>query len=247
MKKTRQQDFIPCLSAILLVNRYRERDAPLNFERLATLSYTREMVTESSSAEHYLLIFFIPSDSSLAALLKSSFPGEKGTQQKNPDEELWETFSHLAAEFSEPGFIFSWLHGDDPLAEKLITAYRLTDYKFNLVAVNWQQSSDNENKNVEDNADIEYGIRVYMCPDMTSKSLRSWLVSLKDGSLQPSEVIRETEWEPRLPGFDYIKFMMEDEDREAEDQLMIEIENDLTNSHHHGEDDGGPLHIHKEL
>ena len=48
-------------------------------------------------------------------------------------------------------------------------------------------------------------------------------------------ILGENNWEPRLPGFDYIKFMMEDEERDAEDQLMMEMESDLSSHPHRSE------------
>ena len=41
-------------------------------------------------------------------------------------------------------------------------------------------------------------------------------------------------WEPRLPGFDYLSFMQQDQDHDAEDHLVLEMEADLTTKLHDG-------------
>lgn len=47
-------------------------------------------------------------------------------------------------------------------------------------------------------------------------------------------VLPKKVWEPRLPGFDFLRFMQEDQDHDAEDHLVLEMEADLTAKPHHG-------------
>ncbi|XP_068220387.1 uncharacterized protein [Palaemon carinicauda] len=228
--------------------------APLDFERLSSLWPTNGSEGSSSLANQYLILFFIPTGSSLPYshgsekhLRKSSDGNEKAAHKDGKsfsfEEEIWAVLGRLAAEFSEPGFVFSWIKGEEPLAEKLITTYQLTDSNFNLVAINWKHFGENKDtKKARENSAY-----VYTCPDLSPQAVRPWLISLKEGLLKPSVILGENDWEPRLPGFDFIKFMMEDEDRDAEDQLMMEMESDLSSNSQRGDDGETLLHIHKEL
>lgn len=47
-------------------------------------------------------------------------------------------------------------------------------------------------------------------------------------------VLPKKAWEPRMPGFDFLRFMQEDQDHDAEDHLVLEMEADLTAKPHHG-------------
>ncbi|XP_064112969.1 thioredoxin domain-containing protein 16-like isoform X2 [Macrobrachium nipponense] len=228
--------------------------APLDLQRLSALWPTNGSEGSLPLGSQYLLLFFIPAGSSLPHIQGS----EKHSRKSGVDidekaalkdgksfsieEEIWAVLGRLATEFSEPGFVFSWIKGEDPLAEKLITTYQLTASNFNLVAVNWKHVGENEAKEARKN-----WAYVYTCPDLSTQAVRPWLISLKEGLLKPSVVLGENDWEPRLPGFDFIKFMMEDEDRDAEDQLMMEMESDLSSNSQRGDDGETLLHSHKEL
>nr|XP_045593973.1 uncharacterized protein LOC123755401 [Procambarus clarkii] len=228
--------------------------APLDPERYSALqvgvSDNDELphADEHSQAdEQHLIILFLPSNYSLSVLREKSADAwrysseqvqggrnqlnknEDDDHSKNPDD-MWSIVGQLAAELSKPGFIFSWLLCDDPLADDLLPVYGLSPGVKSLVAVNQRKHT----------------VNIFTKREATKATIKDWLKRLRGGHLQPSIELPKQEWVPRLPGFDYLKFMLEDQDRDAEDHLILEMEADLS-AHHQGDSSENKKHPHEEL
>ncbi|XP_071545502.1 thioredoxin domain-containing protein 16-like [Panulirus ornatus] len=223
--------------------------APLDPERYSALLAGVEKDEEHSpvSSQH-LIILFLPANSSLPSLGGKEFESRKQTSQHQAQEErkpnkiskgvhrinnddMWTIIGHLAAELSEPGFVFSWLLCDDPLATELLPVYGLSMEVWSLVGVSQREG-------------IVY---VFTGRNPSESAVRDWLNRLRGGDLQPSIKLPGREWEPRLPGFDYLKFMLEDQDRDAEDHLLLEMEADLSAHHHQEGSNERKKYSHEEL
>ncbi|XP_069957053.1 uncharacterized protein [Cherax quadricarinatus] len=210
--------------------------APLDPERYSALQVgVSEDDEHSPVSDQHLVILFLPSNSTVSEsrgkALDARRYSSQGQQSKgqhctldiNADhlsnyDSMWSTLGHLAAELSEPGFIFSWLFCDDPLADSLLPVYGLSPVVRSLVAVSQRMGT----------------VYTFMDTDTSKATIRDWLKRLRAGHLQPSIELPKKEWKPRVPGFDYLKFMIEDQDRDSEDHLILEMEADLT-AHHQGE------------
>ena len=112
-----------CLIIVILISLFQ---APLNFQRLSLL-WSTSGSEDSEAVNHYLILFFIPSSSSLPHMPnveknadkmneKSSKDAKESTAKNNAnsynyEEEIWAVVGRLATEFSEPGFVFSWIKG----------------------------------------------------------------------------------------------------------------------------------------
>ncbi|XP_042218634.1 thioredoxin domain-containing protein 16-like [Homarus americanus] len=223
--------------------------APLDPERFSALQagVIEDKEEHSAASDQHLIILFLPANSSLSpngvevdSRRYTSQQAQEGRKknnvvtnvpQSNTYDDIWTMIGHLGAQLSEPGFIFSWLLCDEPLADEILPVYGLTPDVRSLVGVNQKKGT------------------VYIFPDfadvdISESTIRDWLRKLRAGHLSPSNELPKREWKPRLPGFDYLKFMLEDQDRDSEDHLILEMEADLNAHHHQGE---SQTHVHDEL
>ncbi|XP_050735887.1 thioredoxin domain-containing protein 16-like isoform X2 [Eriocheir sinensis] len=192
----------------------------LDPERYSAMHNGAESSDEAPTSQH-LVILFLPSHTLQAATLSNAVPPwsySSSASKKLPQDNLLITIGLLAADLSEPGFVFSWLTWNDPLAQQLGPVYGLTPEVHAVVGV----------------AMGEGEVHIFPQGNSTRASLKAWLTALREGHSTPSVVLPKKVWEPRLPGFDFMRFMQEDQDHDAEDHLVLEMEADLTAKPHHG-------------
>ncbi|CAL4120387.1 unnamed protein product, partial [Meganyctiphanes norvegica] len=184
------------------------------------------------SSKHVIL--FLPANVSLVPSDKHNFHAKmsyqetninsseqqnyKTPQVKNKGDEIlqsekdiyttWNLIGNLAAENTNPDIIFSWIKSNDPVAMEVLPVYGLDE-------------------NVASVALVDRGTAQVYTTYAQKRNLREWLDDALNSNIHPNLKLPEEAWEPRLPGFDYLKFMMEDQDREAEDHLILEMEREI--------------------
>ncbi|XP_063868800.1 thioredoxin domain-containing protein 16-like isoform X3 [Scylla paramamosain] len=195
----------------------------LDPERYSAVHVRTENMDEASFIQH-LIIVFLPSHTFQSRpAMPQSIPGAPWSHsfrrnRKKPQNDFLTTISYLAAELSEPGFIFSWLTWDDPLAQQLGPMYGLFPELQTLVGLEVKEGA----------------VHIFPQGNNTHASLKAWLIAVREGHSTPSVLLPKKMWEPRLPGFDYLRFMQQDQDHDAEDHLVLEMEADLTTKLHEG-------------
>lgn len=208
----------------------------LDPERYSAVHVRTENMGEASFNQH-LIIVFLPSNTFQSqpavpqSLSGTPWSHSLRRNRKKPQNDLLTTISYLAAELSEPGFIFSWLMWDDPLAQQLGPVYGLFPELLTLVGLDVKEGA----------------VHIFPQGNNTQAALKTWLVAVREGHNTPSVLLPKKMWEPRLPGFDYLRFMQQDQDHDAEDHLVLEMEADLTTKFHEDERSSNKELIHEEL
>nr|XP_027226807.1 uncharacterized protein LOC113818814 [Penaeus vannamei] len=130
-----------------------------------------------------------------------------------------------------PDLTFSWLSMDDPTARDISRSYGLDERSRVLVAVNLHAKT----------------VTVYPHADLAPSSLLPWLQEVRVGALEHTLTLADNAWEPSLAGIDYLRLLEEDAVREAEDNLILEMEADLSTRASADDELLDPLFAHEEL
>ncbi|KAK3860153.1 hypothetical protein Pcinc_033781 [Petrolisthes cinctipes] len=183
---------------------------------------------KSSKVKH-LAILFLPNgtnkppfSSSSSSSSSSSFrKGEHNTVSSSDgvnglvaEDEWGNKIGHLASEMTESTLAFTWLLCNDPLAEELLNTYNLTPDQRSLVGVSFSTHTTH--------------LHIFPHTNTTLPAFREWLTKLRAGTLTQKVELPEGEKGPAMEGFDFLKFLREDQDHDAEDHLIMEMEADLT-------------------
>ncbi|XP_037779185.1 uncharacterized protein LOC119575612 [Penaeus monodon] len=192
----------------------------LDPERYAALTQSGGASADDLTPDQYHVILFLPAAS-------SEFP----PGAREPRDAALDAVGQVAAEAAGPGLTFSWLSMDDPTARDISRTYGLDESRRVLVAVNLRAKT----------------VTVYPRADLDPSSLLPWLQEVRVGALEHTLTLADNAWEPSLAGIDYLRLLEEDAVREAEDNLILEMEADL--STRASADDGlmDPLFVHEDL
>nr|XP_027226803.1 thioredoxin domain-containing protein 16-like [Penaeus vannamei] len=169
----------------------------LDPERYAALTQSGGAKADDLAPDQYHVILFLPAAS-------SEFP----SGGREPRDAALDAVGQVAAEVAGPDLTFSWLSMDDPTARDISRSYGLDERSRVLVAVNLHAKT----------------VTVYPHADLAPSSLLPWLQEVRVGALEHTLTLADNAWEPSLAGIDYLRLLEEDAVREAEDNLILEME-----------------------
>nr|XP_027226802.1 uncharacterized protein LOC113818809 [Penaeus vannamei] len=197
----------------------------LDPERYAALTQSGGAKADDLAPDQYHVILFLPAAS-------SEFP----SGGREPRDAALDAVGQVAAEVAGPDLTFSWLSmygwtAGRPDRQGHLAVLRPRRAQRVLVAVNLHAKT----------------VTVYPHADLAPSSLLPWLQEVRVGALEHTLTLADNAWEPSLAGIDYLRLLEEDAVREAEDNLILEMEADLSTRASADDELLDPLFAHEEL